>query len=259
MENVNVNNEAKEMERDTLRKEDIKTIQSRTNQLFQVMAMCEGDEDELQACRNEIIETNIRLVPHVLRKYRPYGDDEFQLGCLGLILATRSFDYTRNVPFANYACFCIERELHKSHRKYRETIEYQVGNGMKSLDDTLSFDNGDETTVGETIADEFSQEDFDKVLEDFDLTDLFDTVILPAIEAIAGKTKGQNSTVDFDMWRQLELSYILEMAEVDSQKARLTFSSMAKDLGVSVQNIRMRHQRVIEAIKQECVNRGLIE
>lgn len=256
MENVN-KNEAKELEKEELKREEINSLQARTNQLFTVISMCEDDEANIQVCRNEIIETNIRLVPHVLRKYRPYGDDEFQLGCLGLIIATRSYDVSRGVPFVNYACFCIERELHKAHRKTRETFEYQAGGSLSSLDDTISFGDGEEASKYESIADDFSEEAFEKVLEDFDMTDLFDRVILPAIEAIAGKTKGQATTVDFETWRKLELSYILEMAEVESQKARITFSAIAKELGVSVQNIRMRHQRVLDNIRKECERNGI--
>lgn len=246
-----------EMSKEELRKEEIQYLRDRTAQLFEVISMCEGNEGQAQACRNEIIELNIKLVPHVLKKYKPFGDDEFQLGCLGLIIATRTFNPEREVPFVNYACFCIERELHKAHRMRSNTFEYQAGNNLSSLDEVLNLGNGDEVNKHETIADSLSEEVFEKILEDFDLGNLFDNIILPSIEEVAGRTKGQASTVDFDTWRTLELRYLLEMAEVDSQKARVTLSAIAQELGVSTQNIRMRHQRVIEVIKAKCIEAGI--
>jgi RNA polymerase sigma factor (sigma-70 family) len=237
--------------------EEIVVLQERTLKLFQVIEMCRDNKEQVQVCRNEIIELNIRLVPRVLQKYKPFGDDEFQLGCLGLIVATRTFDPARGVPYASYACFCIERELHKAHRKQSNSFEYQIGNGLSSLDQMAAFQNGDVSGKYDVIPDIQSEEDFDKVLEDFCLTNLFDKVIMPSIDSIAGATKGQQTTVDFDKWKQLELTYILEMAEVNSQKARITLSKIAKDLGVSVQNIRMRHKRVINNIRSKCEEAGI--
>lgn len=236
---------------------DVQELKARTEQLFEVMTMCEGNTDQEQVCRNEIVEINIKLIPHVLKKYKPFGDDEFQMGCMGLIIATNSFDGSRGVPFANYACFCIERELHKAHRKSSNSFEYQMGGNLSSIDDVLAYQNGDEATKHDQIADEGSSEAFDKVLDDNQLTDFFANVILPAIEGVSSKTKGQNTTVDFEEWKRLEMRYILEMAEVNSQKARVTLSAISRELGVSVQNIRMRHIRVIEAIKAECKELGI--
>jgi len=255
--NTNNNQEIKDGEvqetQEELRMEDMQYLQCRTAQLFEIISMCEGNEEQMQLCRNEIIELNIRLVPHILKKYKPFGDDEFQMGCLGLILATRSFEPARNVPFASYACFCIERELHKAHRNTSSSFEYMLGNNLSSLDAVLAFKNGDEADKYDTIADDDAEGAFDKVLEDNDLSGFFSSIIMPAIDEVSTKTKGQASTVDFEVWKQLELKYILEMAEVDSQKARVTLSAIAKKLGVSTQNIRMRHQRVIESIKSKCI------
>lgn len=256
MENINNKEAVNKEEVKDLRKEDVIALQKRTNELFEIMAMCDGNEEQIQLCRNEVIETNIRLVPHVLKKYRPYGDDEFQLGCLGLIMATHKFDVSRGIPFVNFACFCIERELHKAHRKFKGTFEGQVEGGVQSLDDTFQLENGDETSKYEKVADEMSEEAFNKILEDFNLDDLFERVIMPAITDIASTNKGVKKS-DYDEWQRLELRYILEMAEVDSQKARLSLSAIAKELGLSVQNVRVKHQRVLESIRQKCSEVGI--
>jgi len=231
-------------------------VVSRSNNLLEIMSMCKDDPAAILTCRNELIELNIRLVSTVLKKYSPYGEDEFQVGCVGLINAANTFNIERGVPFSSYACFCIERELHKAHAVKRDSFEYQASGYISSLDELISLENGDEMKMHETIADGLTEEKFERILLDFDLGHLFEDAILPAIEQVANKNGGQNTVIDFDTWRTLELRYILEMIEIDSQKARVTLSAVAKELGVSVQNVRMRHQRVIEAIKINCKNNG---
>ena len=103
-----------------------------------------------------------------------------------------------------------------------------------------------------------SEAEFEKLLNDFSLDNIFDTIIMPSIEGISKTTKGQNTSVDFDHWRALELQYLIEMAEIDSQKARLSLTAMSQSLGVSTQNIRMRHQRVVGDIRNRCITAGYI-
>ncbi|MEG1636107.1 MAG: sigma-70 family RNA polymerase sigma factor [Cellulosilyticaceae bacterium] len=254
MENQSVNT-MKSME--DIQSEEIQAIQNRTAQLYEIMQLCNEDAEALLLCRNEVIETNIKLVHHVLKKYRPFGDDEFQIGCLGLIGAANTFKPERNVPFSSYACFCIERELHKAHRVRSHSFEYQAGGNLSSLDEMINLGNGDTVSRYESIADSMSEEMFDKILSDFVLTDVFEEIITPAIDGIATRTNGQDTTVDFDVWKKLEMRYLLELAEVDSQKARVTLSAIAKELGVSTQNIRIRHQRVVESIRLRCIECGI--
>lgn len=238
-----------------LRKDEFAKIKHRTSQLFELIAF---DPTNTPIYRNEIIETNIRLVPHVLKKYRPWNEDQFQLGCLGLIKATHSYDPTRGVPYHSYACFCIERELQVAYKKRMGTFEGILGDSLGSIDETFDINDGDDKSlsVQDIVPDEQAQASFDEMLEEYDLEGIFDKAIFPAIEIIAGKTKGQQTTIDFDKWKELELRYILEMAKEESQKARYTFTEMAKELDMSVQNVRMRHIRVLEAIRNKCIELG---
>ena len=228
-------------------------LKQRTTQLFELIAF---DPKNTQIYRNEIIELNIRLVPHVLKKYKPFGDDEFQMGCIGLIIATDTFDPTRGVPYSSYACFCIARELHKAYNHRQHQFEGAIGKNLFSLDELAVSMDGDVFNKHENITDEVSEAEFDKLLQDFSLDTLFDTIIMPSIEGISKTTKGQESRVDFDQWKVLEMQYLLEMAEIDSQKARLSLSAMSHKLGVSTQNIRMRHKRVISQIRNRCIAVG---
>lgn len=232
---------------------EVNQLKHRTGQLYQLIAF---DPKNNIIYRNEIVEINIRLVPLVLKKYRPYSDDDFQLGCLGLIRAANTFDSEKGVPFHNYACFCIERELHKAHKKRQTTFEYALGYDLQSLDEMVASDDGEGTPLHEQIEDIDAQEEFEKLLSDFCLGNFFDKVVYPVLEEIADNTKGQQTKLDGDKWRELEMRYLLEMAQIKSQKARFTLSGMAKELGMSTQNIRMRHLRVVNAIRKRCIELG---
>ena len=69
-----------------------------------------GDE----AARQLLIEHNLRLVSHVVRKYRVPGytqDDLVSVGALGLIKAVNTFKPETGASLATYAARCIENEV----------------------------------------------------------------------------------------------------------------------------------------------------
>lgn len=77
-------------------------------QLLQKMR--EGDV----SCRNRLIEHNLRLVAHVVKKYSNTiyeTDDLISIGTIGLIKAIDSFDPEKGIRLATYASRCIENEL----------------------------------------------------------------------------------------------------------------------------------------------------
>ena len=70
-------------------------------------------EGDLEA-RNILIERNLRLVAHVVRKYQGPGedlDDLISIGAIGLIKAVSTFDHTRAARLSTYAARCIDNEL----------------------------------------------------------------------------------------------------------------------------------------------------
>jgi RNA polymerase sporulation-specific sigma factor len=67
----------------------------------------------LQA-RHELIEHNLRLVAHVVKKFDNTGedlDDLISIGSVGLIKAIDTFNPERGVRLATYAARCIENEF----------------------------------------------------------------------------------------------------------------------------------------------------
>ena len=72
--------------------------------------MQEGDA----SCRNRLIEHNLRLVAHVVKKYSNglyETDDLISIGTIGLIKAVDSFNQEKGIRLATYASRCIENEL----------------------------------------------------------------------------------------------------------------------------------------------------
>ena len=88
----------------------------------------EGDQE----ARRLLIEHNMRLVAHVVKKYQ-YTDydteDLLSVGTIGLIKAVNTFKPDRGSKLATYAAKCVENEilmLLRSHKKYsREVSLYE--------------------------------------------------------------------------------------------------------------------------------------
>ncbi len=64
--------------------------------------------------KNKLVEHNLRLVAHIIKKYYSnYSDqhDLISLGTIGLVKAVNSFDESKGIRFATYASKCIENEI----------------------------------------------------------------------------------------------------------------------------------------------------
>ena len=78
-----------------------------------------GDE----AAKNTLIERNLRLVAHIVKKYSNLNkdmDDLISIGTIGLIKGISSFDADKGTRLATYAARCIENEILMSIRSSRK-------------------------------------------------------------------------------------------------------------------------------------------
>lgn len=76
--------------------------------------MLQGMKHGDKACRNRLIEHNLRLVAHVVKKYSNSNyeaDDLISIGTIGLIKAIDTFNQEKGIRLATYASRCIENEL----------------------------------------------------------------------------------------------------------------------------------------------------
>lgn len=64
--------------------------------------------------KNKLVEHNLRLVAHIVKKYYTENeeqDDLISIGTIGLIKAINSFDDTKGIKLATFASRCIENEI----------------------------------------------------------------------------------------------------------------------------------------------------
>lgn len=72
--------------------------------------MLEGDGE----ARNKLIEHNLRLVAHIVKKFDNTGEDTedlISIGTIGLIKGVESFSVDKGTKLATYAARCIENEI----------------------------------------------------------------------------------------------------------------------------------------------------
>ena len=120
--------------------------------------MAQGDT----AARDKLIEHNLRLVAHIVKKYYTATgdqDDLISIGTIGLIKGVSTFRPDRNIRLATYASRCIENEVlmyFRSQRKFQ---------GDVSLSGSL--DNGDSEGDSLSLMDVVAVDD--TMLDDLDL------------------------------------------------------------------------------------------
>jgi DNA-directed RNA polymerase specialized sigma subunit len=221
----------------------------KTMELFEKIKLVPGTDEAIQM-RNQVVTINLPLVSTVLKKYRPYTEDQFQIGCVGLIKAADTYEATREVPFHNYACFVIERELQMDFNRRMESFEGRNQDKFVYLDAMFGMDNGDEVSNENMVADEEATRYMEQFIEDNALEYLCDVIIKPAIKETADKGRKMKSKINFDVWEQLEFRYIMSIVFEESQKKRFNLTQMAKECEISLPNIRNRHVRVMDIIFQ---------
>ena len=100
--------------------------------------------------RNKLIEHNLRLVAHIVKKYYTSArdqDDLVSVGTIGLIKAIDSFDIDNGARFATYAGKCLQNEILMYFRAQKKH------NSVSSINDPVDVDkDGNPLTYLEIIA-----------------------------------------------------------------------------------------------------------
>jgi len=116
-------------------------------------------QGDLEA-RNVLIEHNMRLVAHIIKKYYTPNcdqDDLISIGTIGLIKGIASYRPEKNVRLATYTARCIENEVLMHFRKQKKL------QGEVSLSETLDTDkDGGNLYLMDVVGTE------DTMLEDLD-------------------------------------------------------------------------------------------
>lgn len=104
------------------------------------------DAETATRAKDILVERNLRLVAHIVKKYQNVDeelDDLLSIGCIGLIKAIDSFDVEKG-RLATYACRCIDNELLmmlRGKKKYSREVSLfesigqdKEGNEIRLLD-----------------------------------------------------------------------------------------------------------------------------
>ena len=126
--------------------------------------------------REALIEHNLRLVAHIVKKYYPTcrnQDDLVSIGTVGLIKAIDSFDITNGARFATYASRCLQNEILMYFRSQKKTA-CEV-----SINETIDIDkDGNPLTYIDVISCEDTiADDIDLRLNSKKAIDLINTVL----------------------------------------------------------------------------------
>ena len=114
--------------------------------------LIKASEGDIEA-RNKLVEHNLRLVAHIIKKYyssQNDQDDLVSIGTIGLIKAINTFDINKKIKLSSYASRCIENEILMHFRNIKKTsqdislneaIDTDKDGNPLSLIDVLSTDD----------------------------------------------------------------------------------------------------------------------
>ena len=105
-----------------------------------VKKMLLGDKN----ARNKLIEHNLRLVAHIVKKYdnKNETDDLISIGTIGLIKGIDSYSYKHGTRITTYCARCIENEILMNYRNNKKN------NKNVSINESIGFDkDGNEITL----------------------------------------------------------------------------------------------------------------
>ena len=109
------------------------------------------NSDTHDYAREKLIEHNLRLVAHIVKKYASASVDQDELisiGTIGLIKAVSTFNYTKGARFATYASRCIENEILMNFRAMKKCA------GDLYMNDPVETDkDGNALTLMDLLAD----------------------------------------------------------------------------------------------------------
>lgn len=113
-----------------------------------IIEMLNGNKE----ARNKLIEHNLRLVAHIVKKYdngKTATDDLISIGTIGLIKGIDSYNKSKATKITTYAARCIENEILMHFRSVRKA-GVQV-----SLNEAIGYDkDGNEVNLIDVIKDD---------------------------------------------------------------------------------------------------------
>jgi len=124
------------------------------------------DELLVENARNKLIEHNLRLVAHLVKKYDGTGedsDDLISIGTIGLIKGINTYNVDKGTRLATYAARCIENEILmylRSLKKSRGEVSMYDPIGTDKEGNTINLIDvlgTDPDAISDQVENEFEQ------------------------------------------------------------------------------------------------------
>jgi len=176
------------------------------------------------SARKKLIEHNLRLVAHIVKKYYAnYSeqDDLISIGTIGLIKGINSFKHEKGTKLATYCARCIENEIlmyFRNNKKLSQEI---------SFSDPIDTDSeGNPLTLMDIIAID------DTIVDDIDTKNK----LIKLVEIINNITDERDKTI------------LIKRYGLDGNKP-LTQKELAKELNISRSYVSRIEKRMLEEIR----------
>lgn len=187
-----------------------------------LLQMAEGNHE----ARNKLIEHNLRLVAHIVKKFDntgEYTEDLISIGTIGLIKGVESFKSGKGTKLATYAARCIENEILMYLRRSNK-LKSEV-----SLDEPLNVDwDGNELLLSDVLG-----TDEDITTRDLEMN-VDKNLLKNALSKLTDREK-----------RIMELRFGLVGEEEKTQK------DVADMLGISQSYISRLEKKIIRRLEKE--------
>ncbi len=187
-----------------------------------VDAMLKGDNN----ARNILIEHNLRLVAHIVKKFDSKStdtDDLISIGTIGLIKGIDTYKKTPKVKITTYAARCIQNEIlmyYRANKKTQTTI---------SLNDSIGYDKeGNEINLVDMLEDKKE--------------DILDTIQIKDNIALLNKY--------MEKLNKREKEIIIKRYGLNNEKD-LTQKEIADSLGISRSYVSRIEKRALTKILRE--------
>ena len=181
-------------------------------------------QGDLEA-RNILIERNLRLVAHIMKKYYAIASDQedlISIGTIGLIKGITTFDQSKGARLATYAARCVENEILMHFRSQRKSSQ------DVSLSDYI-----------ETGADGAALSLMDVVSDDEDLTD-----------AICRKESAHRVRMAVDSCLTQQEKTVIQMRYGLSYEPPLRQREVADKTGISRSYVSRIEKRALEKLRK---------
>ena len=191
------------------------------------------EKDSNRDSRNKLIEHNLRLVAHIVKKYDSNlvsSDDLISIGTIGLIKGVDSFSSDKGIKLTTYCARCIENEIlmfFRSNNKYsrdvsmNEAIGYDKEGNKITIIDVLKTPNID-------FLDEISKADDIKLVSKY-----------------------------LDILTDRERSIIIDRYGLNNKKS-LTQNKLSKKLGISRSYVSRIEKRALAKILKEFIKNNKV-